>query len=128
MIHFKYKINQSELAFKLDRLQFGSRHGVVLTFRYSISEENHPTWRNLRERKCVKRLRCATYWNTIDEAVKKNSPAIALFKLEIPMSAWGLSFVFFVAFKPLAGALEAVLDIGALPAVDAGLGAIAEIG
>jgi hypothetical protein len=39
------------------------------------------------------------------------------------------SFVFFVAFPPsedLAGTLEAV-EAGALPAVDAGLGAIAEI-
>jgi hypothetical protein len=47
----------------------------------------------------------------------------------LPVSAGALSFIFFVAFTPsvdLAGTLEAV-DIGALPAVEGGLGAIAEI-
>jgi hypothetical protein len=44
-------------------------------------------------------------------------------------STGALSFVFFVAFTPsveFEGALEAV-EIGALPGVEAGLGAIAEM-
>jgi hypothetical protein len=33
----------------LNSLQFSSRHGVVLSFRYSISEEDDPPWWNLAE-------------------------------------------------------------------------------
>jgi len=33
----------------LNSLQFGSRHGVVLSFQYSISEEVNPPWQNLPE-------------------------------------------------------------------------------
>ena len=40
---------QAIVKFTLDGLKFGSRHGTVLSFRHSISEENYPLWRNLPE-------------------------------------------------------------------------------
>jgi hypothetical protein len=38
-------INKFERA--LNGLDFSSRHGVVFSFRYSISEDDYPPWRNL---------------------------------------------------------------------------------